>query len=432
MVNPLPDRVWAVWSNRHADSAPFQPLVFDTLEAALAAKERLTRENPNELFWTREFSPADYIEWRERSRLGLGQYKPTPWGDLPPIPGHSLHRSTETAGLVAYTPDERYGLADRQISIRPGRYLQRFYPYLDNDQVAELAAQVTEDHAGDLHFAATEDEIETVYTEGPNSCMAHPAREYNNDDYHPVRCYAAGDLQVAFLRRHGKITARAVCWPAKKIFARIYGDDTRLRLALRARNFSLQTGGNDFEGARLILRYDDKGIVMPYVDFAPPTFVCDGKFLVATHGGPIGGQNSDHFGYAYGDGNNDEDTFVCSCCNETYCDDDATRVHPDRLYCPRCVARNTFLCDRCETCYDNEDNGYVSIKNTGAVWCERCVSRSRSVSQCERCEEHYLDTPMQTDRDQEICPDCYDDDHETETDDETEAHTEQQEATNVV
>ena len=112
--------------------------------------------------------------------------------------------------MVAFTEDAAKGAADRQTRLKVGVYLTRYFgDVLSSDAIRDIATAFTaerEEHT--IMFAATADEIERVYTSGPHSCMAHAASDYASS-IHPVRVYAAGDLQVAYIERDGNITARA-------------------------------------------------------------------------------------------------------------------------------------------------------------------------------------------------------------------------------
>lgn len=196
------------------------------------------------------------VNWKDREagRFKRGTYIPTPWDKLPWFKGNNLdhfaHISTESEARVAYTPDADYGASDRQLSIRPGKYLQKYFAdKLSKAEIADLAATFCKVVDGELLFAKTPDEIEHVYTTGPSSCMSASADNYQSG-IHPTRVYAGPDLAVAYLKRAGRITARAVCWPDKKLCNRIYGDTARMDPLMRAAGYSV---GSNLEGARLAM-----------------------------------------------------------------------------------------------------------------------------------------------------------------------------------
>ena len=97
-------------------------------------------------------------------------------------------------------------------------------------------------------------EIERVYLEGPTSCMSYEAGDEDiRESIHPVRVYGAGDLAVAYMRNaRGKINARTICRPEKKVYGRLYGASGRLREALEAQGFK-RGRGEDFVGSKFLI-----------------------------------------------------------------------------------------------------------------------------------------------------------------------------------
>lgn len=217
---------------------------------------------------------------REQTRLDTGHYikLPAAW-DLTPIADHFLHLAREDQSMVAFTESPNHGAMDRQTRMTPGRYLQRYYPQLSQEEMKRYIALV--DKSSELKIARTADEIEHVYTYGPHSCMAGPHQdnrdededyECDDDQYfeswcHPVRAYGDSDLAVAYLEASKKrITARAVIWPEKKLYGRVYGDEARLRQALQDQGY--RSSASFAEGARIRLIEDKESgaLVLPYLD----------------------------------------------------------------------------------------------------------------------------------------------------------------------
>jgi hypothetical protein len=111
--------------------------------------------------------------------------------------------------------------------------------------------------------------------------MCHPADNYDSS-CHPVRVYGAGDLAIAYLEpEKGHVTARALCWPARKIFGRVYGDDGKLIPMLESAGFSAidRHSKTSFNGAKLLRIEDDYGFVCPYLDDPNYGVEDDGDFL---------------------------------------------------------------------------------------------------------------------------------------------------------
>src|SRR5690606_37817316 len=126
---------------------------------------------------------------------------------------------------------------------------------------------------------------------GPRSCMSHDRGAYNSS-VHPTYVYGASDLAIAYLvNKRGRVSARALVWPERKIYGQIYGDTWRIEPALRDAGHTIadHTWAWSFERARL-LRIDDRpGVfVAPYVDDPAPNRARDeGDDLVLDWDGDI-------------------------------------------------------------------------------------------------------------------------------------------------
>jgi len=92
--------------------------------------------------------------------------------------------------------------------------------------------------------------------------------------------YGSGDFAVAYIESDGKITARAVCAPERKVHAKTYGDDYRLKKLLTDAGFvDCECRAEKFRGLRLVKAHHWDGF---YTDFGGkvvphPT---DDKYLV--------------------------------------------------------------------------------------------------------------------------------------------------------
>lgn len=189
----------------------------------------------------------DLADWRERERkrIAEGFYRqcasgaaPLPdWSDrgAGPIADHFalLWNNPHGSPQVSFYECDEHGLFDRRTTINVGRYVARYFGHLDENVRKRLIAEV--DPPAEVLFATTRAEILKVYREGPDSCMSMGRRaEWEGLPCHPVEVYAGGDLAVAHLRNaSGRVSARTVCWPAKKQYGRVYGDVDRLEGALR-------------------------------------------------------------------------------------------------------------------------------------------------------------------------------------------------------
>jgi hypothetical protein len=236
--------------------------------------------------------PANMPDWhaRELARFVVGAYVKLPWHNEPwVIADHFAHVSLADGAKVAFTPNDTSGENDRQTRMKPGRYLTRYYgEKLPAEVIRDWCSQFSAEHeTNELQFATTPEDIEDVYTRGPTSCMSYNASSYSSE-CHPVRVYGAGDLAVAYLETDGDVTARAICWPAKLQYGRVYGDEGRLVPLLEDAGY---TDNGRFNGARLLRIEDgDDQFVAPYLDAPNHCVEDDGKFLIISQYGDIDAQ----------------------------------------------------------------------------------------------------------------------------------------------
>lgn len=341
-------------------------------------------------------------DWRARedARFNNGTYKPVPWCfESWYNADHFAHVSTDDPNKVAFTPDDAYGDSDRQLRMRPGRYLERYYsnthesvgllPHIAiRDWCSKFAA---ENENNVLQFAHTPNEIEEVYTHGPSSCMSHPADTFASP-CHPVRVYGAGDLAIAYIEDGDEdededdihVTARCVCWPNKLRYGRVYGDAGRLIPLLEAAGY---TADGDLTGARL-LRFEaaDEQFIAPYLDYPNYNVGDDGDYL-CIGGGYIEAQRTD----GLTDSEEGED---CECCSERTTGE-MHRVN-DEMWCEDCYENYT----RCAGCEEHYRNAHVEHSEvTGDSYCQSCaadmdrthcgeLADNENDCHCSECEEH--------------------------------------------
>lgn len=230
-------------------------------------------------------------DWRDREmiRLDRGIYRKVP-DFFPSKSDHYVHVSVTNPQLIAYTQNDEKGRADIQTPMKPGKYLKKFFPHYSDEIIRDLATRYSAEMTPpEVCFAATAEDMEYVYLVGPHSCMAYAPQDFwdMGATDHPVSVYAmGGDLQLAYIERDGKITARAFVWPAKKIFGRTYGDSERLTFGLEALGYSSAPSENPFTGARLGRVPVHEGFLMPYVDHHRRVRD-DGEFLILDPDGSI-------------------------------------------------------------------------------------------------------------------------------------------------
>jgi hypothetical protein len=215
-------------------------------------------------------------DWRARQeqRLADGSLTRLPAGwDLDPIKDHFAHLNmAKHPGMVCFTENDDLGIIDRVTVLTPGRYINRYYPGTSDTDLRRLIATI--DPSGQLFLAWTPDEISRVYQEGPASCM--DGKHNFDTPVWPTAVYGAGDLAVAYTMNNvNRIQSRALVWPAKKIYGRVYGDVARMEATLQGEGYethrdghSVDDNGSSFTGAKLLKVFfdNDHNAVMPYFD----------------------------------------------------------------------------------------------------------------------------------------------------------------------
>lgn len=200
---------------------------------------------------------------REQERFDNGNYKPVVWAgqdwfDNNKNQDHFLHVSVKDPTRIAFTKCERDGDRDIQTAMKPGKYLAAYFKMLTPEQVRTYAMQhSTTFETTELKFATTPEEIQRVYKPSiGHSCFSGTTK---------ANLYGSGDFAVAYIEKGGEIKARAVCAPARKIYVRPYGDDTRLRSLLEKAGFKdTDYDSKPWRGLRLLKAHHWSGF---YSDF---------------------------------------------------------------------------------------------------------------------------------------------------------------------
>lgn len=323
------------------------------------------------------YIPASGVRWRDRERCAcyFGRGRAVPWieetwwmqSDYWAL--HYPRPSKKDPSKIVFTPSEEWGQADRQLRMRPGKYLARYFSdVLTPEQIRTYVAKWDAAFAPRvLQFARTADEIEHVYVNGPRSCMAYDASDFSSH-CHPARVYADGDLQLAYITGADgdDIVGRALVWPDKMVHGRVYGDIERMEHALESAGY---TPGS-LVGAR-IGKIEDPGggYVMPYLDHGGYVEDDWNYFVISDHGIPADNTN----GLA-GAGP------VCDNCGDRDPDEYGGRSPDDDWLCESCYSEHVGHCEDCggvcwrhDMFYGPDDVGRCSYCHGEAVWtCEDC------------------------------------------------------------
>jgi len=248
---------------------------------------------------------------------------------------HYLHISRKHPNQVAYTPSNDYGTRGREIRVKPGRYLAKFFgDVLTAREIKHYTMMFQDKHGAELeeiHYATTEDDIENVYETGPNSCMVYDREErYIESDIHPVRVYNSPDLAIAYVKTaRGSVKQRTVCNMVEKQYTVVYGEGN-LSTMLRDRGF---TCGN-IHGCRIKKITDNNGDhLMPYLDGDTYVKEHDANYWMA---GDTGIECTSTDGWLH------DHRTQCADCSDRYDDDDMSHVG---------VRNARIVCDSCSENY---------------------------------------------------------------------------------
>lgn len=445
----------------HAENvAPAMGTPYTHKAPAFAVAASLTVQKDVKHLATFVIGEIERREWRVREymRFKDGVYQLPPWvpalyylwepadgtdqnySQYARVAMHFAHHSVKTPGCIAYTPSDELGYQDRQVTVKVGKYLTEFLSDVFNtEQIAAYVATVKSYTAG-LQIARSADDIRKVYQNGPNSCMSHDTSDYETEGIHPTAVYADGDIGVAYLGDIVKPSARALVWPDKKLYTRLYGDTTLTRVLESAGYEPADTYGHSypiFAGAKIKaikigkVNGSDR-YVMPYLDCARGVELSRDKktFTILSRQGEWAIWETD--GYTYSTdrrvcGNCDsdvddedenycescrDDMSTCNRCGEDFFGDADGEVIDDSWYCDSCVQRHyTHTCEHC-------DETWTEV-NPDSSYCDECRDEMAGCSECG--EMHH--TGESKDPDSEKCDECYTEDEEDEDEDETPAPT---------
>lgn len=347
--------------------------------------------------------------WRDREmrRLRDEKYAPIPWeslyierlitnkriseiADADKESKRFAHLSVKTEGKIAYTEDDRKGYDDRQTAITPGRYLQRFHPGIHQQCIDRFVSAIElQSKMPDLQITTDPDEIVRIYRNGPVSCMG-PG--YTWEYGHPCQVYGSvgdwqSDLAVAYLGTLDDAKARAVVWPERKRYTRIYGNTSKLEMILTANGYTQHAS---LTGAkiRIIPAGHRSGIyLIPYIDGSDYVGVDDRRrygYLDKS----VGSDNeqlpaSEQQGYARLSGM----SATCDRCGEHYNSDDDDCGND---WCPSCY-ENVRWCDECGTVMHIYDDDCTGTPN--GYLCENCYSQT--CNDCAFCKATFSQATME-------------------------------------
>lgn len=233
------------------------------------------------------FKSTEYIPvalwWvhRELLRMALGVYPPSTQAlrhvsALAPFQHLLLHVSKEDPSMVAFTANTEDGIRDRQTRIAFGRFIRRYYNFVQAPAIAAIEAAHRTELNPPVEFIVAEknpDEFIAAY-KAVNSCMSKSDSTFGTQGMHPVASYCTPGFQLAVLRNsNGGISARSLVWinpenPEDKRYVRTYGDQV-LHNYLKKNDFKPKAFEPAYLKTKRLTAVDSSGcaqLVVPYVD----------------------------------------------------------------------------------------------------------------------------------------------------------------------
>jgi hypothetical protein len=243
---------------------------------------------------------------------------------------------------IAYTRDEAYGEADRQLRTSVSKYLTRHFPALSSSTIRDISARYCE---ASFYIIDTLPEMVHVATNGPGSCMAKPADAFRNlDGAHPYEVYDPEyGWAMAVVKEGNVFTGRALVNDNKYVrtYRRqedcagnrsAYSDvDERLISWLEEKGFEKRSGWRGFKLKRIDARNDCE-FVAPYIDGSHQEVDVEGDYLRIVNDGEYDCccQNGDA---------NVKSGVTCEDCDERMDEDDTYHVYRDSS---RCVCQHCY------------------------------------------------------------------------------------------
>lgn len=352
---------------------------------------------------------------RETARFASGHYVKTIWHDETWWNDGNerfAHVSRDFPGKIAFTESALRGASDIKSTMRPGRYLQTFYPVLADPQIKAESIRfnvAVGGHAA-FHILRETADIVKAYRNGPESCMAHPTRDYNSS-VHPVSAYGDSDLGLAVLFHEDysiesddwRIIARAIVWPDRKIFWRVYGTSDIRQASLREHLETLgYTRQQSFHGAKMRRIEEGDSLVMPYLDIDQSFDDCGDYILLTVDGQYTAGSTGGLISIV-------DEKPCCDRCGDRVDEDETTtiitsvRYHNTESWCDHCRENEAWYSEHLDRYY----SGLVeSVTINGSDLVPERWFEDHGFT-CTECNENHLDRDIGGETDTgSACDDC--------------------------
>lgn len=315
----------------------------------------------------------------------IEMFRPDDWQKLLLQWPHLSSSNATDYTKLAYTRDEKSGIANRQTVTSLGKYLRANFSTMPDEAIRDIVA-LAQSNASSIKIVRTTAEMIYHLERGPGSCMKWDddsgVRGENRERHHPYEVYTPELGWALAVRTTGDDTVgRALVYEkgAKKIFVRSYKKvdgyspaDEQLEAWLTAEGYAHK---GSWYGAciKVIPARNDCGFVAPYLDGDDKEVCRDGDVLriVCDGEGDFKCDNTD------GDADETNGT-ECSDCGARIREDDGHWSGP---------WQDDIICDSCRDysyVYAHGRNGrQYLIHQDNAVYVESCQ---------EYYDAEYLDT----------------------------------------
>jgi hypothetical protein len=369
-------------------------------------------------------SPEEGIQsfdwgYREQCRFDSGEYLPVPnVADKAWPKEHYLHLSTTKteSDFVAYTPSESYGLNDRQVRLKFGKYLKKTFSDMTDAEIQSAVVRLRSKLAlaetpAILKFATDRETINDIFETEMYACDSNCTScmhgKFNDQEIRPYHVYAdSPDVAVAYVVKFGAITSRSVVSTKDKVYVRAYStvenDSTECQVL---RDMLAEQGyhSGDLCRNRLTKLPSDHGRPMlPYIDHGGMGVADAGKYWEVCE------ENEGDYNADCTDGtasrtrprcercDNDQDECECSeceCCGEINAHgcEDCSFCHD----CDSCTEHNNCQCERCDSCNEIISPNRRYTTHCGCDRCPTCGDLTSDGCDCES-DEDTTETPVTT------------------------------------
>jgi hypothetical protein len=247
--------------------------------------------------------------------------------------------SKEGAHKIAYTRDEKYGEADRQLVTTVSKYLARHFTALASSDIRDIAALYVEAKIG---IVRTMPEMMELIENGPSSCMSGGSDGFSGSGgRHPYEVYDPQyGWHMAYVKEGTRFTGRALLNDGT--WVRTYrGDhdrshsdtDERLNAWLKEEGYRKANGWSGFKIKRIHSDRNDCGFVAPYLDGDDKDVdVCRDSLDIVNSG-------DGEYNCTSTDGNADErHPYRCPRCDSRVDEDEMCSIgrHGDESVCRDC------------------------------------------------------------------------------------------------